>query len=60
MNTKNPNRTSTCFGFTISKKTSEKLHDLVALRGVTRNNLLNEALNQYLDSQSKQEQCSSF
>ena len=60
MNTKNPNRTSTCFGLTISKKTSEKLHDLVALRGVTRNNLLNEALNQYLDSQSKQEQCSSF
>jgi predicted transcriptional regulator len=43
------------FGLRLKQNVAEKLHSLLELRGGTQNALVNEAIAQYVESQSNKE-----
>ena len=49
------NSNQTNFGVRLRKDLGEELHNFISQRGGTRNALLNHAISQYLESQSKKE-----
>ena len=49
------NSNQTNFGVRLKKDLGEKVHNFIEQRGGTRNALLNHAIAQYLESQSKKE-----